>query len=305
MSTRRKVRLGSAAKEALAAYAFLAPNFIGFLVFTSIPVFASLGLSFVRWDLFSPPQFVWIDNFIRLLQDRYFWYYCWNTIYLMASIPLSMAGSLVLALALNQKLKGIVFFRTVYFLPTICSGVAIFMLWRLLYNPDFGLINLMIAEIGEIFGLPLKGPSWLTSEEWAKPALIMMSVWQTVGGYNMILYLAALQGVPTELYEAAEIDGANSWQKFWSITWPQISPTTFFIATMSIIGGFQSGFDPAFIMTGGGPNGSTTTIMFYIFNNAFQWYQMGYAAAIAWALFIIVFMLTVVKWKAFGKAVYY
>ena len=295
----------SSTKEAWAAYSFLTPNLIGFLVFTSLPVIASLGLSFVVWDLFSPPQFVGFANFIRLFQDRFFWKYCWNTVYLMAAIPISMAGSLLLALALNQKLKGIVFFRTIYFLPTICSGVAIYMLWRILYNSDFGLFNSTIAKLGEIFHLSLRGPNWLTDEAWAKPALIIMSVWQTVGGYNMILYLAALQGVPRDLYEAAEIDGANSWQKFWNVTWPQISPTTFFIATMSIIGGFQAGFDPAFIMTGGGPNGSTTTIIYYLFNNAFQWHQMGYAAAIAWVLFLIIFSLTVIKWKVYGKTVYY
>ncbi len=303
--TAEKPSRKSTTAEALAALAFLAPNFIGFLVFTSLPVLASMGLSFVSWDLFSPPEWVGLDNYLRLFQDPFFWKFCWNTIYLMGAIPISMAGSLMLALALNQKLKGIVFFRSVYFLPTICSGVAIYMLWRLLYNADFGLFNLTIAKLGEIFYLPLKGPNWLTEEAWAKPALIIMSVWQTVGGYNMILYLAALQGVPRELYEAAEMDGANSWQKFWSVTWPQISPTTFFIATMSIIGGFQAGFDPAFIMTGGGPNGSTTTIIYYLFNNAFQWHQMGYAAAIAWVLFLIIFTFTLMKWKVFGKIVYY
>ena len=297
--------LKSSTKEAIAAYSFLAPNFIGFLIFTSIPVFASLVLSFVQWDLFSPPQFIGLTNFVQLFKDPLFWKFCWNTTYLMASIPLSMGGSLILAIALNQKLKGIVFFRTVYFLPTICSGVAIYMLWRLLYNADFGLINQTIAKLGEIFHLPLHGPGWLTDEKWAKSALIIMNVWQTVGGYNMILYLAALQGVPKDLYEAASIDGANSWQKFWNVTWPQISPTTFFIATMSIIGGFQSGFDPAFIMTGGGPNSSTTTVIYYLYNNAFEWHQMGYAAAIAWFLFIIIFLFTVLKWKVFGKAVYY
>ena len=305
MSSIKKFLNRASTRETLAAYGFLLPNFLGFLIFTSIPVFASLVLSFVSWDLFSPAQFVGLENFARLFQDSLFWKFCWNTVYLMLSIPLSMAGSLILAIALNQKLKGIVFFRTVYFLPTICSGVAIYMLWRLLYNADFGLFNLTIAKLGEIFHLPLRGPNWLTDETWAKPALINMNVWQTVGGYNMILYLAALQGVPQELYEAASIDGANSWQKFWNVTWPQISPTTFFIATMSIIGGFQAGFDPAFIMTGGGPNGSTTTIIYYIFNNAFQWNQMGYAAAIAWVLFLVIFIFTIVKWKVFGKAVYY
>ena len=200
----------NATKEAVAGYGFLLPNLLGFLLFTSIPVLASLALSFVEWDLLSwPPKFVGLANFINLMRDPFFWKYCGNTIYMMASIPLGMAGSLVLALALNQKLKGIVFFRTVYFLPTLCSGVAIYMLWRLIYNPEFGILNAGIAKFGEILHLSLQGPQWLTDEDWAKPALIIMGVWQAVGGYNMILYLAALQGVPRDLYDAAEVDGAN------------------------------------------------------------------------------------------------
>jgi multiple sugar transport system permease protein len=263
-------------------------------------------ISFTKWDLLSGNiQFVGFDNYIQLAKDTYFWKYCGNTIYMMASIPLGMAGSLILALALNQKLKGIVIFRTLYFLPTLCSGVAIYMLWRLIYNPEFGLLNAGIAKFGEIIGLGLKGPNWLQDEAWAKPALIIMGVWQSVGGFNMILYLAALQGVPRDLYDAAEVDGANAWQKFWAVTWPQISPTTFFIAIMSIIGGFQAGFDPAYVMTGGGPNGSTTTIIYYLFNNAFKWYQMGYAAAIAWVLFTIIFLFTMLQWRYYGKTVHY
>ena len=296
----------NATKEAVAGYVFLLPNFLGFLLFTSIPVLASLALSFVKWDLLSwPPQFVGFSNFTNLMKDPFFWKYCGNTVAMMASIPLGMAGSLILALALNQKLKGIVFFRTVYFLPTLCSGVAIYMLWRLIYNPEFGVLNALISKFGEILHISLQGPQWLTDEQWAKPALIIMGVWQSVGGYNMILYLAALQGVPRDLYDAAEVDGANRWQKFWAVTWPQISPTTFFIAIMSVIGGFQAGFDPAYIMTGGGPNGSTTTLIFYLYNNAFQWHQMGYAAAIAWVLFLIVFLFTLLQWRGFGKAVHY
>jgi ABC-type sugar transport system permease subunit len=305
MAELKKAWLKNSVKEAIAGYGFLLPNLIGFMVFTSLPVLASLALSFLKWDLLSPPCWAGWDNFRELAADAYFWKYCWNTIILMGAIPFSIAGSLLLALALNQKLKGIVFFRTIYFLPTICSGVAIYVLWRLIYNPDFGILNSFVREIGTVLHLPLKGPNWLTDEQWAKPALIIMGIWQSVGGYNMILYLAALQGVPRDLYEAAEIDGANSWQKFWAVTWPQISPTTFFIATMSLIGGFQTGFDPAYIMTGGGPNGSTTTIIYYIYNNAFQWHHMGYAAAISWFLFIIIFIMTLIKWKIFGKLVHY
>ena len=304
----KKFQLKDSTKETIAAYGFLLPNLVGFLIFTSIPVLASLFLSFMQVDLISLPQvfrFVGLENFKRLFMDPFFWKYCWNTLVLMTAIPFSIAGSLVLALALNQKLKGIVIFRTIYFLPSICSGVAIYVLWRWVYASDFGIFNTMIANLGEALHLPLKGPNWLYDEAWAKPALIIMGIWQSVGGYNMILYLAALQGVPRDLYEAAEIDGANSWQKFWAVTWPQISPTTFFIATMSIIGGFQTGFDPAYIMTGGGPNGATTTIIYYIYNNFYEWQQMGYAASISWFLFLVIFAITIIKWKTFGKKVYY
>jgi multiple sugar transport system permease protein len=295
----------SSTKETVAGYGFLAPNFLGFMIFTSIPVLASLVLAFFRWDLLSPPIFSGFDNFINLMKDSYFWQYCYNTLFLMLGIPLGMAGSLLIALAMNQKLKGIVFFRTVFFLPSVCVPIAIFMLWRIIYNSDFGLLNTMIHRFGEIIHVPLRGPQWLTDEAWAKPALIIMGLWQGIGGTNMILYLAALQGVPRDLYEAAEIDGANPWHKFWNVTWPMISPTTFFILIMSVIGGFQSGFDAAFVMTGGGPNGSTTTIMYYIYNNAFQWFKMGYAAAIAWFLFLVIFVVTVVKWRFLGKTVHY
>lgn len=292
-------------KEAVAAYAFLLPNLLGFFLFTSIPVVVSLGLSFTDWSLFEPPKWVGIQNFISLFKDARFWQYCYNTVYLMAAIPISMTGSLLLALALNQKLKGIVVFRTIYYLPTICAGVAIFMLWRMMLNPEFGLINDTITRLGDVLGLKLQGPNWLTDEAWAKPALILMNVWQSVGGANMILYLAALQGVPRDLYDAAEVDGANGWEKFWAVTWPQIGPTTFFIGIMSLIGGFQSGFDGAYMLTGGGPNGSTTTLIYYLYNNAFVWYHMGYAAAIAWVLFSIIFLITFLKWKYFGKNIHY
>jgi len=303
----RKIQVGlkDSTKEALTAYCFLAPNLLGFLVFTSLPVFASLALSFVKWDLLSAPVFVGIQNFVDLIQDQHFWKFCWNTVYLMLGIPIGMVGSLAVAMAMNQKIKGIVFFRTAYFLPTISSGVAIFILWRLIYNPDFGFFNFLIRSLGDLIHVPLNGPSWLTDERWAKPALIIMGLWQGIGGHNMILYLAALQGIPNHLYEAADIDGANGWQKFWAVTWPMISPTTFFIAIMSIIGGFQAGFDAAYIMTGGGPNGSTTTVMYYIYNNAFQWFNMGYAAAISWFLFTVVFLFTLFYWHFGGRVVHY
>jgi len=292
-------------KETFAGYSFLMPNLLGFLIFTSIPVIASLILRFYDWDLLTPPIFVGFKNFINLMKDSYFWKYCYNTLFLMIGIPLGMAGAIIVALAMNQKLKGIVFFRTTFFLPSVCVPIAIFMLWRIIYNSDFGLFNILIERFGMLIHVPLTGPNWLTDERWAKPALVIMGLWQQIGGPNMILYLAALQGVPKDLYEAADIDGASNWQKFWAVTWPMISPTTFFILIMSVIGGFQSGFDAAYVMTGGGPNGSTTTIMYYIYNNCLHWFKMGYSAAIAWFVFVVIFIITFFKCLFFGKVVHY
>ncbi len=303
----RNFELKRKTREAVIGYTFLLPNFVGFLLFTSIPVLASFFLAFFDYNLYRPElsKFVGFDNFIKLFCDKNFWYYCYNTVFMMMAIPISLFGSLGLALLLNKNMKGVVFYRTLYFLPTISSGVAIFVLWRWIYNTDIGLFNTLIRAFGDLIHVKLEGVPWLTDEKWAKPALVIMGIWQTVGGHNMVLYLAALQGVPRALYEAAEIDGASKWQQFWNITWPMISPTTFFIIIMSIIGGFQSGFDSAYIMTGGGPNNSTKTIMFYIYDNAFAWNNMGYAAAIAWVLFLIILIFTLLKWKTGGKCVYY
>jgi multiple sugar transport system permease protein len=292
------------------------PNFIGFLLFTSLPVLASLCISFLEYDCITAPKFVGLKNFITLLgfhmesgmvaaNDQEFWKYTWNTIFLMFAIPVGMLLSLATALAMNQKLKGIVLFRTVYFLPTVSSGVALALLWKWIYNPDFGLLNEFIGKIGALFYQSWRGPQWLSSIAWAKPSLMIMGLWTGMGGVNMILYLAALQGVPRDYYEAAEIDGASAWQKFCKITWPMISPTTFFIAIMSVIGGFQGGFMSAYVMTQGGPAGATTTIEYYIYNNAYQWFHMGYAASIAWFLFIVIFVVTLINWRFGGKLVQY
>lgn len=299
------------------ALVFLTPNVLGFLAFTAIPVLASLALSFFDWDIISwPPKFVGLDNFVRLLgwaleggrwvpRDPLFWKFTGNTLFLMAAIPINTMGSLALAWVLNQRLRGLVVFRTMVFLPSISSAVAVALLWAWLYNPHFGLVNYAIEKLGAALGLSLSGPQWLSDPSWAKPALMIMGFWTLVGGMNMLYYLAALQGIPHELYEAAEIDGATAWQTFWAVTWPMISPATFFILTMSIIGGFQGGFLNAYIMTRGGPNGATTTIEYYIFNNLYIYQHAGYAAAIAWLLFLAVLAVTIVHWRRSGKWVFY
>ncbi len=297
-------------------YGFIAPNFVGFLVFTLLPVLAAVVLSFCAWDILTPPKFVGFQNFIELLgfhreegqllaNDPFFWKYLYNTLFMMMGIPFSIIGALLLAVLMTQKIKGRIVFRTIYFLPTISSGVAVCFLWKWLYSTDMGLINLIIAEIGGWLHLDLRGPAWLTSPGWAKPALIFMGLWTAVGGTNMILYMAALTGVPRDLYEAAEIDGAGAWHKFWKITWPMVSPTTFFIFIMAVIAGFQGGFMQAYTMTKGGPAGATTTLEYYIYTQAYESFNMGYASAVAMVLFSIIIVISLVNWKYGGRRVHY
>ena len=293
------------------ALAFLAPNFFGFLIFTSIPVVAAFALSLFEWDIFNPIRFVGLRNFYDLLgwhhgddgqlymNDPEFWKYLWNTVFLMLAIPINIAGSMFLAIVLNQKMRGRVLFRTIFFLPTVCAGIGIMLLWKWIYNPEFGLINYTLAKIG------IEGPGWLTQYHWAKPALMLMGFWGSIGSTSMILYLAGLQGIDPELYDAADVDGGNAWQKFIHITYPMLMPTTFFIFITSMIGGFQGGFEAAYIMTGGGPEGATTTIVYYIYNHAFTWFNMGYAATIAIVLFVIVLLATIINWKYGGRKVQY
>lgn len=302
--------------EAVAGYFFILPNFIGFLIFTLVPVIFSLVLSLFEWDMLSQPKYVGFLNFLNLFgfhkenaklipNDPLFWKCVGNTLYLMMIIPIQMLASLILAMMMIQKIRFKNVFRTIYFLPTITNGVAICLLWAWIYNYDFGLINNLIAKFGKALSLHLGGIPWLTSAAWAKPSLMIMGLWVMMGGYNMILFMAALHGVPRELYEAAEIDGAGSWDRFWRITWPMISPTTFFIAVMAVIGGFQGGFMQAYIMTGGGPARSTTTLEYLIYNHLYSWQHVGYAAAIAWFVFVVVFLITLLNWRFGGRLVQY
>ena len=287
------------------ALIFLLPNFLGFLLFTAGPVLVSLGLSFTSWDLLQPPRWVGLDNFVRLLgfhlssegwkaNDPEFWKYLGNTLFLLLGLPLNTAASLGLALLLQGKLRFRSAYRLILYLPSVVSGVAIYYLWRWIFNPDYGLLNTALAWIG------IEGPAWLTSMTWSKPALILMGLWISAGGQAMILYLAALSQVSPELYEAAEIDGAGKWARFRAITWPALAPVTFFILTMGMIGGLQGGFEAAYVMTGGGPFGATTTLGYQIYNLAYVHFQMGYAATLAWILFLLVLGVTLLQWR-FGS----
>jgi len=283
-------------------------------------------------------------------KDPRFWQYLYNTAYLMLGLPFSIAGSLALALLLNDDIPlgrarlravealicvvlglittavgwglgypniglmggilwgvaalgcavNVIAFRTLFYLPTFTAGVALMILWKALYNPETGPINAGLTAIFAALGLHITPPEWLASVEWAKPALIIMGVWIGIGGTNMLLYLAGLSNVPRELLDAAEVDGASGWKRFRHVTWPQLAPTTFFITIMATIGGMQGGFEQARVMTAGGPAGSTTTLSYYIYNKAFQDLDLGYAAAISWVLFAIIFVATAINWK-FGR----
>lgn len=378
----------------MTGYGFILPNFLGFLVFTSGPVIVSLCLAFTRWDIITPAEFVGLDNFKKVLLDPLFSKSLWNTVFMMSAIPITMALSLSMALVLNQKLRGRVVFRTIFFLPSITAGIAVYILWGRLFNKDFGLLGRLLPSfpvwtfccvealaicaaiglitfavcrllldvlrskrelrivffLGPALGLwllmvlnvllcrwvgapavipgvgwiaPLRGTAgaagWLRDPWLAKPSLMLMGFWAAMGGYSMILYLAALQNIDPELYNAAEIDGANRFQKFRHITWPLLTPTTFFIFITGCIGGFQGGFESAYIMTGGGPTATgaawtpwageavseTLTVSYYIFNNAYVYLRMGYAAATAWFLFLLVFVVTMFNWKYGGRRVQY
>jgi len=229
-----------------------------------------------------------------------FWYYTANTFYLLLGLPISMACSLGLAVLLNQTIPGRNLFRLAFFLPSIVGGVGIYLLWKWIFNTEYGLINSVIAMVH-----PAGGPAWLESQAWAKNALIIMSVWATAGGANMVLYLAALQNVDPQLHEAACIDGAGKWRQFLSITWPMVSPTTAFILIMGVIGGFQGGFDAAYVMTRGGPAGATTTLSYFIYENGFRYFYMGRAAAASWILFVMVLGLTLANWKWMSNRINY
>ncbi len=291
---------------------FLMPNLLGFLAFTFLPILASFILAFCSWDLLSPPRFVGFDNFVDLIGFRRavgggieavnprFWYYVYNTLFLMIGLPFSVIGSLALACLLNRRLYGRNFFRLLFFIPSIVSGVGIYLLWKWIFNPDYGLFNSVLLQC---FGVA--GPRWLESTAWAKPALMIMQLWAAVGGMNVILYLAALQNINPELYEAAEIDGARAGRQFWHITWPMVSPTTFFILTMGIIQGFQGGFDSAYVMTQGGPAASTTTLSYFIYENGFQFFYMGRASAASLILFMMVMVFTWINWRLGSNKVHY
>ena len=286
-------------QETIAGYLFLLPNILGFLIFSSIPVMVTLSISLLDWDLIRPPRFVGIDNYVKLLTaDATFTRVLVNTAYyVVGTVPAGVILSLLLALAMNANVRGISFFRAAFFIPVISASVAVAMMWRWIFNTDYGLLNLWFTSVG------LPRIPWLSSTAWAMPALIIMAVWKNLG-FNMIIFLAGLQGIPAQLYEAAAIDGATGWHRFRYITLPMLAPTTFFVLIISVIGSFQV-FDLAFVLTKGGPGEATNTMVMYIYNQAFQFFHMGYAAAIAWVLFAIIFVITLAQTQLQKRWVHY
>lgn len=277
-------------REAIACYIFMAPAILGLLLFAIGPMIASLLLSFTEYDMLSAPQWVGLANFQALIGDELFHKSLRVTaVYSLVTVPTILVISFILANLLNQKIRGISFFRSVYYLPTVISGVAVAMLWRWMFNGEYGLVNTLLDKIG------IDGPNWFQDESWALPALIVTSLWTF--GSTTLIYLAGLQGVPNEIYEAAQVDGASRLRQHLHITMPMVSNVTFFNLVMGVIGSLQVFAEP-FVLTGGGPNNSTLLLPLYLYRNAFEYLKMGYASAIAWASFLIVLALTLLVFKS-------
>jgi multiple sugar transport system permease protein len=278
---------------------FLSPTLIVFSVFVLFPVFFSFFLSFHTWNMFGATHaFVGLDNYGRVLSNPEFWSVLSNTaVYTLGTIPLNMTLALFVAALLNRQIRGKRWLRTAFFAPVVMSSVAAAVIWRWVYEPNFGLLNWFLG----LFGVPTI--NWLNDPAAAMFALIVMGVWKTFG-VNMVLFSAGLQGIPDHYYEAAAIDGAGPWHKFWHITLPLLSPTTFFILVMSVIGSFQV-FDTVYVLTSGGPLGSTKVLVFYLYEQAFKFFEMGYASAVAYLLFAIIFGLTLLQVRYLRGSIHY
>lgn len=277
---------------------FALPFFVGFICFTIYPVVSSLYYSFCKYTIVSIPQWIGTKNYMRLFfEDELFRVSIYNSLYYaIFTIPLTITAAIISALLLNVPIKGQPVFRTIFYLPSITPVVASSILWVWILNPQYGILNAFLEKLG------ISGPGWLADPKWSKPALILMSLWG-IGG-TIIIFLAALQDVPQELYESAELDGANWWNKIWAITIPSISPAILFTLIMGMISALQF-FAPIYVMTNGGPLNSTTMYAFYLYRQAFVYLDMGYASSMAWILFVIVLAGTIFIFKSSSKWVYY
>jgi multiple sugar transport system permease protein len=267
---------------------FILPGLSGLLLFTIGPIVASLVLTLFEWDLLTSPEFVGLDNFRRLRNDPDFWDALVHTLtFIVGYVPLVIVLALLLALTLNAKLHGLAVLRTAFFIPVVSSWVAVALLWSWLFNPRYGLVNYLLGQIG------ITGPGWLFDRSWAMPAIILTSVWKDLG-FVMVLFLAGLQAIPGDYYEAASLDGAGGFERLKSITLPLLAPTTFFVTVISIINSFQV-FDQVWVMTEGGPAGATSVMVERVVKHAFSYGEMGYAATISWVLFALVFVVTLIQ----------
>lgn len=296
----RKPRLTQGRREELWAWVLVSPWVIGFIVFTLGPMLASLGLSLFETDMLQA-RFVGLQNYATLFSfdetRSLFWKALYNTVYyVLFSIPLTISIGFAIAVLMNQNIRGQSFYRVVYYLPAVLPGVAVSLLWLWLFDAQFGIINWVLSLFG------IKGMAWLYDTRTAKPALIIMSLWGA--GANMLIFLAGLQGIPTQLYEAAMIDGAGLWRRFTRITVPMISPTLFFVLVTESIYSFQV-FTSSYIMTRGGPANATLMYVLYLYNLAFRQFNMGFASALAWVFFIIIMLVTVVMFRSSDAWVYY
>jgi multiple sugar transport system permease protein len=295
----RKLNVPSALarREAISFYILILPWLIGFLVFLAYPMLRSLYLSFTSYDLLSPPVWTGLRNYERIFNDPDFWQSLRVTfLFALGSVPGGTIIALALAMVLSQNLRGVNIWRTIFFIPSILSSIAVAILWLYIFRPEGGLLNMALGVFG------IQGPNWLLDENWALPALIIMS-WWSVGG-QIVIYLAGLKGIPESLYEAAEIDGANNLAKFRFVTLPMLSPTIFFNVILAIIGALQV-FDVGWVLTRGGPNDATLFYMLNLYERAFQMAQMGYASALAWILFIIIMGITLLVIRSSAAWVYY
>ena len=283
--------------QAIEGYLFILPWLMGFFAFTAGPMVASLVMTFTRYEILIAPEWSGLENYVRLLNDSDIRLSLYNTVYyVLLYVPLHLATALAAAVALNVRYRGVSLYRTMYYLPAVVPSVASIIMWMWIFNPDFGLMNAFLG----LFGVPKI--EWLYDTRWAKPAFVVVAVWAL--GNAMVIFLAGLQGVPEQLYEAAAIDGANSWDRFVHVTVPMITPVIFFNLVISIIASFQV-FNIAYIATNGGPQDSTLFLVLYLYRSGFQQFQMGYASTIAWMLFVIILVFTIIQFRLSERWVYY
>ena len=282
----------------MTGWLWASPWILGFLIFTLGPMLTSLYYSFTDYPLLSPPTWTGLGNYRMMVSEDPLALQGLKvtTVYAAVSVPLSLVLGLAIAILLNQEIVAMPYWRTLYYLPSVVSGVAVAMMWSWIFNSEFGVANWLLRMVG------VRGPNWLTDPHWALPAIIIMSVWGFGG--SMIIYLAGLQSIPTVLYEVALIDGAGTWHRFRHVTIPMLSPTLFFTLIMGLIGALQT-FTPAYIMTGGGPRNATLFFMLHLYRNAFQWLKMGYASALAWVLFAYILILTLLVVRSSPGWVHY